>query len=280
MDGITYRFPEEMGDAEIQKVLNGLKEENEKPTMNDIASLNTGTSEPVDTESDPADMQSILASAANTVGIPPQFALAIAAAESDLKPGAKNKKSSASGLYQFISSTWNEQVKKHGDKHGVMPGDVLDPTSNALMGAEFTKSNIDKLTKLLERPPTLEETYLAHFSGFGGARKVLRQIKNNPKVSAEAVWGKEAAEANPALFTEGATATDVVKKLTRRVTRAAKRFPEQKLPSLREELGVGEFSPDPSTGMQPIPGTLFADEKGNLVIVDAQGKRTNLNTNL
>ena len=42
-----------------------------------------------------------------------------AAVESSFDPKAKAKTSSASGLYQFISSTWMGMIDKYGDKHGI-----------------------------------------------------------------------------------------------------------------------------------------------------------------
>lgn len=237
MGTTIYEFPESMSDSKIAKILNSIDAGNDQPTLNEVAKpapklVDTGV------EDDAADMKSIISAAANTVGIPESFALAIAQAESTLKPTAKNPRSSASGLFQFISSTWKAQVKEFGNKHGVMSGDILDAKSNALMGAEFIKKNIDGLTKFLGRAPTLEEVYLAHFSGLAGAKKVLKKIKASKNVSAVAAWGQAAAEANPSIFTEGASAQDVLRKLTRRATRAAEKFSAEVV--VGQPLPIGE----------------------------------------
>lgn len=307
--GDTFEFPESMPDSEIQDVLTNVALENDKPTLNEVSNAEPQAVDLTEEEVVAEDLEKIITSAATTVGVPPQYMLAIAAAESNLKPRAKNPRSTASGLFQFIESTWNDQVATNGNKHGVMVGDVFDSRSNALMGAEFTKVNFDALTKFLGRPPTLEETYFAHFSGLGGAKKILKKMKTNPKLSAVDAWGQKAADANPTIFTAGATAQDVLKKLTRRVTRASERFPDaapkqeavvtglsddeiqrelafiatledsqviERQDALRKRLGIGEFARNASGDMSRVEGGLFEDPDGNLVVIDDQGNRRDL----
>lgn len=57
---------------------------------------------------------------AKEYGYPEEKALAIARAESDLNPQARNKTSSAKGVFQFIDSTWNYYCK----------GEVLNEDDN------------------------------------------------------------------------------------------------------------------------------------------------------
>ncbi len=52
-------------------------------------------------------------------GVDFRFMLAKAQTESSFDPGAKARTSSASGLYQFIESTWLNTVRQHGAKHGL-----------------------------------------------------------------------------------------------------------------------------------------------------------------
>src|ERR1700735_1054556 len=47
------------------------------------------------------------------------YMMAQAAQESSFKPGAKATTSSATGLFQFIDSTWLQSVKQHGAKYGL-----------------------------------------------------------------------------------------------------------------------------------------------------------------
>lgn len=223
MDGIVYEFPVDMADDQIQQVLTAERAASAEPK--DLSVLDaqaglvpTGRSENESNE----DIESIINEAAESVGVPADQLLAIARAESNLKPDAKNPRSSASGLFQFIDETWKETVGTHGDKHSVMEEDRLDARSNALMGAELMKRNAVGLSKKLGREPTLSELYLAHFSGLKGAIDVLGKIEKNPDALASEVWSKAAIEANPSIFKEGIKAKDAVALLTRRATRAFK----------------------------------------------------------
>src|SRR3990167_5091733 len=49
---------------------------------------------------------------AEIVDIDPQLALAVAFCESRLNPGAKNPNSTASGIFQFIRSTWKSTLER------------------------------------------------------------------------------------------------------------------------------------------------------------------------
>ena len=64
-------------------------------------------------------------------GVDPQLALAIAQCESGLTPSAKNRHSSASGVFQFIKGTWKDTTKRLG-WHGEV--DVFDGHLNVIAG--------------------------------------------------------------------------------------------------------------------------------------------------
>jgi len=61
-----------------------------------------------------AQMRSIITSAAIKHGLDPNLLIAIAVCESGLRPDAQNRWSSASGLFQFVDSTWKTYAKKYG----------------------------------------------------------------------------------------------------------------------------------------------------------------------
>ena len=142
--------------------------------------------------------------AAKMVGVDPKTLASIAAIESGFDPNARpiNKKtgqlySSAKGLFQFIDGTWNDQMKANAKKYGIAVGTTgMDARANALLGAEFVKSNIEYLKRNLKRPITDTDVYIAHFMGPGGAVKFLT---SDPNAIAEQVMPKEAA-ANPWIF--------------------------------------------------------------------------------
>src|SRR5690606_4013603 len=100
--------------------------------------------------------------------------------------------SSASGLYQFIESTWLRMVHDHGDKYGM--GDAArsitvtesgprvtdpeirarilalrdDPRLSAAMAAEYARGNHAQLAQSLGREVGATDLYLAHFLGPAG----------------------------------------------------------------------------------------------------------------
>lgn len=205
--GTRIEFPDDMSDKEIMQVLESLD-------LSDRAALSP------EVEEDKTPRQ-IIIEAADELGVPRNIMLGIVDVETGGKfnPDAKNEIGSASGLFQFIDETWESVVGMHGAKHSVMVGDRFDARSNAIMGAEFTKSNIEKLTKLFGRPPTPEEAYFTHFSGFPAAKKIFKQLKKNPNLTPAQAWGKQAVKNNPDLMNDR-TAQEVMDLLTRKMTRA------------------------------------------------------------
>lgn len=85
--------------------------------------------------------------------------------ESRLKANAKNPLSSASGVYQFISST--------GRSYGL--DNPFDARANIEAAARLWKNNRSYLMKRLGREPTGAEMYLAHQQGAGGAVKLITE---------------------------------------------------------------------------------------------------------
>ena len=54
-------------------------------------------------------------------GVSFSYLMEKAAAESNFNPTVKAKTSSATGLFQFIESTWMDMVNRHGEKYGINP---------------------------------------------------------------------------------------------------------------------------------------------------------------
>jgi hypothetical protein len=137
--------------------------------------------------------------------VDPKLLATIVAIESNFDPNAKppidkytgRRSSGAEGLVQFIPSTWNQQMKAYSGKYGIAPGTPpSDARANALLGAEYIKSNLEYLKGKLKRPVTATDVYLAHFLGPGGATQFLNSDPNG--IAADAM-GKAAA-ANPTIF--------------------------------------------------------------------------------
>lgn len=147
-----------------------------------------------------------LQAAADRTGIDFSYLFHTARLESSFRPDAKASTSSASGLFQFIETTWLSTLRKHGAAHGIRPGSTAealnlrnDPSVASLMAAEHAVENAGSLEKGLGRKATASDLYLAHFLGSGGALRFLKGLAANP-ASAAAKLLPAAAKANQAIF--------------------------------------------------------------------------------
>ncbi|WP_296719101.1 transglycosylase SLT domain-containing protein [Erythrobacter sp.] len=188
------------------------------------AARRSGPAQPVAAPRTGAPVEAAIARAAEQTSVDFGYLLAQAEVESALDPNARARSSSATGLYQFIDSTWLGTVKKHGSRFGL--GDVADsigvtasgsafvadpaqrdailglrkdPQVAALMAAGLAEDNRAHLTPILGREPDHAELYLAHFLGAGGAGRFLSEMRADPGQSAPALFAKPAA-ANRAIF--------------------------------------------------------------------------------
>ncbi|MBJ6122268.1 lytic transglycosylase domain-containing protein [Sphingomonas mollis] len=169
-------------------------------------------------------VQSAIAYASSRTGVDFDYLMGQAKVESGLNAAAHAGSSSASGLYQFIESSWLAVVKKHGAEHGLgWAADAIgqtgsgrytvadagtrqailslrdDPAAASLMAAEHASDNKDALEGRLGRDATGTDLYMAHFLGLGGATKFLSAMQSNPDASGAALF-PGAARANPGVF--------------------------------------------------------------------------------
>ncbi len=142
------------------------------------------------------DIKNEIAKHAKKVGVDPSLMQAFAVVESDLNPNAKASTSSAAGLYQFIRSTWNEQIKKFGQKYGIKGNaSPFDVEAATLLASEYVKQNQRYISQV--KPDTnFTDLYLTHFLGPGGANKFLSLSPDT--IAAQAL--PQAAAANKGIF--------------------------------------------------------------------------------
>ena len=120
------------------------------------------------------DLQAIINDAAQREGVDPELMQKIGGSESSLKASAKNPKSTAKGLFQFVDATWKEM--------GGKPGQQYDPQKNAELGAKYVKKNVEALAQSLGRDPSHGEVYAAHFFGTNGAKTLLTKADPNAPI--------------------------------------------------------------------------------------------------
>lgn len=117
--------------------------------------------------------------------------------ESNNQPYVKAKSSSASGLYQFIRSTWRGEGGTWGPDMTKAFGGLQPTQLEQLERAKtFTAKNRDYL-KRQGIPINAASLYAAHFFGAGMAAKV---IKADTNARADLIAGTAATDANPSIL--------------------------------------------------------------------------------
>ncbi|WP_160246227.1 hypothetical protein [Acinetobacter indicus] len=97
-------------------------------------------------------------------------------------PTVKNPKSSATGVFQFIDSTWTLEGGTAANRH--------DLNTQIKLGIQHTKSNIKYIEDKTGVVLTGSQIYIPHLLGRGGAEIVFKAIKANPEQSARSVIAK------------------------------------------------------------------------------------------
>lgn len=128
----------------------------------------------------------LIRNAALSRGVDPDVALRIAERESRLDPTAKNKRSSAYGLFQVTDDTWKQ--------YGGDPAKRRDLQENLRVGLDVIASNRDTYIKQFGREPAPGELYTMHFLGRTGGPKLLR---SDPSLPVASVLSPKVLKANP-----------------------------------------------------------------------------------
>jgi hypothetical protein len=149
--------------------------------------------------------------------------LASSLSESRHDPLAHNKRSSATGAYQFTERTWLDLVRRYGATLGQgdaaakvtvkdgKPG-VADPADRAsilalrsdstlagALAARYSDENRTALGKSLGRKVNENEVRIAYLLGATGASRLLRAAHDHPGLGADKVV-PAAVRSNPGLF--------------------------------------------------------------------------------
>lgn len=219
------------------------------------------------------------------------YMMAKAATESAFQPDAEASTSNATGLYQFIDSTWISMVHRYGERYGLDaqasrisqgPGGALsvadpadrraildlrrDPRLSALMAGEYANENRAHLEQALRTRVGPTELYMAHFLGAHGGARFLETLRRAPDTLGAQLFPAAAAANRPAFYERGSgrplTVREIYGAFDRRVQRTMAMVGD--LPGVRSQnAGRGTMAPAtarPSTVAAPretgneIPG--------------------------
>ncbi len=215
-----------------------------------------------------------------------------ASTESGFNPSAKSKNSSATGLFQFIDSTWLGMVKQYGAKFGLgqyasqiqikdgkpcvancsVKNTILNlrknPEISAMMAGMASADDQNYLQAHTDGPVGGTEMYLAHFMGAGGAAKFLNARDDNGSASAAQLFPKQAHANKSVFFTSSGHARSLdqvynilAKKIggDTQIASAQDNSGTSGLPSAGSETTAPASSthtPPPSDGMPLMPSTM------------------------
>src|SRR6266436_3424101 len=98
-------------------------------------------------------------------------------------PNAKNKRSSATGLGQFLDETWFDMIRAHRPDlvKGRCQAEILELRKDAKIAREITARFTERNAEILRKrglPVTPGTLYLAHFAGGAGAVAILSAMEN------------------------------------------------------------------------------------------------------
>lgn len=217
-----------------------------------------------------------------------------ASSESGFDPSAKAKTSSATGLFQFIDSTWLNLVKEHGAKYGLghlaekiemkngrpcvndceAKKEILNlrknPEISALMAGEMAADDKQYLQAHTKGKVGGTEMYLAHFLGAGDAAKFLNAQDKNGAASAARLFPEE-ARANKSIFYTAngqARSLDQVYNLFAKKVNTAHTQLAQNTPSSKFNNGSApEPSPAASATTTPAPSAALTPSTGGMTLM-------------
>lgn len=129
--------------------------------------------------------------------IPDSYWPLLAKIESGNRPYIKASSSSASGLYQFIRSTWRAEGGQWGADMGQAFGGLKPSVEEQARRAKsFTEKNV-AILEAKHIPINNASLYAAHFFGAGMAAKV---IGSDVTARADLIAGEAATNANPSIL--------------------------------------------------------------------------------
>lgn len=129
-------------------------------------------------------------------------------AESGGKVDARNPRGSATGLYQFISSTWLRLYKNRYGSRGLSDAQILEKRLDPRIQEQLMNDSLDIYDRSLKAAgltPSAGNLYLAHFFG---PTKAVELLKADPNAALASKVSSRVMRDNP--FLRGMRVSDVV----------------------------------------------------------------------
>lgn len=183
---------------------------------------------------------------ARNTGVPEVYSRALFQQEGGGNPDARNARSTATGVTQFIEGTWLQVLHDYGEQYG-LPREMIDqiernprggwrvrsadarehllalrfnPRWNALMSGHYANQEVEDMARRAGRPVSVQEAYLAHFMNGNTAGAWVRALgrgegNTNARQMLRRIYARNPGQAasiiaqNPSIFTEDATVESV-----------------------------------------------------------------------
>ena len=203
--------------------------------------------------------------AQSSLNLPSDYAAGVVAAESGGNTNAKNSRSSATGLGQFISGTWLSLFKKaFADQAASMSDEaILALRTNREYSLRLIEAYAKENGVALQRAgfeASSANLNLAHFLGGPGAIKML---KADSSANAASIL-PDAAAANPEVFKRGgASVADILAYAERRAQRGGSsgRAQAERVTALRAEAEAYNKSAVEAEKLKSVEEQLAADRE-------------------
>lgn len=211
--------------------------------------------------------------------VPNSFLNSMAQVESSWRYDVKAGTTSATGLFQFIDSTWLAEIKKNfpEDVAGMSNAQILemrkDPYMSTKVAAKFTEGNAKTLTSR-GHEVTDGNLYLAHFLGANGASRALDVWNGDPSTPIAQAVKANVIRSNPALFDPSKTRNPIttvgglVEWASRKMEKAGKRAKGDVATLLPVEAPKEEAQPEQQIAQAPVQETVQPTPLGDGIYED------------
>lgn len=214
----------------------------------------------------------------------------IVGVESGGNANAKNPNSSATGLGQFIESTWLRMFKQYFPDRasGLSDQMILELRKNAAISRDMVGLYMQENAKIFQQAGvaiTDANLYLAHFLGPGGATKLLKAPTGTPVAD---VLGQDQIQANQSILGGGKTVEEIVAWAQRKVGISREELSVQQELAAEERKRLEEQEKQQGSTSETIAGNdqqirqqqLINDGKGRQAAIEAaiaEAKKENPN---